>query len=76
MFISNEFREHLEMLEASGELVEIKFRADNGGLITLKGTISELSLSEIQGYIKTNNGARIQLDKLVEVDGMPASYLA
>lgn len=76
MFISNEFREHLEMLEASGEPVEIRFRADNGGLITLKGTISELSLSEIQGYIKTNNGARIQLDKLVEVDGMPASYLA
>ena len=74
--ISSEFKDHLEMLEASGEAVEIRFRADNGGIITLKGSISELSVSEVQGYIKTNNGARIQLDKLVEVDGMPASYMA
>lgn len=76
MLISAEFRDHLEMLEASGESVEIRFRADNGGLITLKGSISELSLSEVQGYIRTSNGARIPLDKLVEVDGMPVSYIA
>ena len=76
MFISSEFHRHLEDVEASGESVEIKFRADNGGLITLKGSISELSLSEVQGYIRTSNGARIPLDKLVEVDGKPVSYLA
>ena len=76
MLISAEFKDHLEMLEASGESVEIRFRADNGGLITLKGSISELSLSEVQGYIRTSNGARIPLDKLVEVDGMPVSYIA
>ena len=76
MFISTEFKNHLEEVEASGEAVEIRFRADNGGLITLKSSISELSLSEVQGYIKTSNGARIQLDKLVEVDGKPASYIA
>ena len=76
MLISSEFRDHLEMLQASGEPVEIRFRADNGGLISLKGSIAELSLSEVQGYIRTNNGARIQVDKLVEVDGKPVSYIA
>jgi hypothetical protein len=76
MFLSTEFKNHLEAVEASGEAVEIRFRADNGGIITLKGSISELSISEVQGYIKTNNGARIPLDKLVQVDGKPVSYLA
>jgi hypothetical protein len=76
MFMSTEFKSLLEAVEASGESVVIRFRADNGGIITLKGSISELSVSEVQGYIKTNNGARIQLDKLVEVDGMPVSYIA
>ena len=75
-YISSEFRQHLEDVEADGKVVEIKFRADNGGIITLKGSILELSLTEIQGYIRTNNGARIPVDKLVEVDGMPASYMA
>ena len=75
-YLSTEFKHHLEEVEAAGKAVEIKFRADNGGIITLKGSISELSVSEVQGYIKTNNGARIQLDKLVEVDGMPVSYIA
>jgi hypothetical protein len=75
-FLSSEFKLHLEEVEGAGKPVEIKFRADNGGLITIKGKIWELSTSDNNGYLRTDNGARIQLDKLVEVDGVPVSYMA
>ena len=75
-YLSTEFKQHLEEVEVAGKPVEIKFRADNGGLITIKGRIAELSTSDNNGYLRTDNGARIQLDKLIEVDGIPVSYMA
>ena len=76
MPLANEFIQHLEDIEASGQPCNIKFLADNGGVIFMKAKIIELYNGESEGYLRTDKGARIKFERLIEVDGQPPQYLA
>ncbi|MFL5788182.1 MAG: hypothetical protein ACJ748_09015 [Flavisolibacter sp.] len=76
MLLDPEFIQYLEEVESSGRPCDIKFKADNGGTIFIKAKIIELSVTENDGYLRTDKGARIKLDKLIEVDGRSVEFRA
>jgi hypothetical protein len=73
--MTRDFLEHLETLQALGRSCLIKWIGDNGGIITIKAPIKFIHISG-GGYIKTETGLTISLDRLVEVEGKPAGNIA
>ncbi len=74
--LSPEFTELLEEIQASGKVVSIRFRSDNDNIINLKSRIVQLSTIGENGFLKASNGAIISVKRLVEVDGIPAQFMA
>ena len=74
--ISEEFRSYLEDLQASGRVCVIRFKGDNDGIITLKARITDLYNDDKEGYLRTDTGIRIRLDRLIQIDVKPAQFLA
>ncbi|MEI6949354.1 hypothetical protein V9K67_19365 [Paraflavisolibacter sp. H34] len=67
--VSEEFRGELEVLAALKKHCRLKFRADNGAVVTLDTTILNVYADEDGVYLKTGSGLELRLDRLVEVVG-------
>jgi hypothetical protein len=72
--LSEDVQEELKMLAALHETCVLQFRADNGGVVTLKTVIRDVF--EAEGLrLLTENGIIIRQDQLVSVNGKPLEYL-
>jgi hypothetical protein len=74
--ISTAFREHLEDLQALGRPCAITFLAESGALSTILAKIVSIYTDEGRGYLRTDNGLSIPLDRVVEAGGMRGQHLA
>ena len=71
----HEFIEYLEELVDYERSANIKFKGDNGGVATIHARLRDIHLDDRDGYIKTADGLRINIDQLIEVNGRQAQNI-
>jgi hypothetical protein len=69
------FIEYLEELVDFERNCSIKFRGDNGGIAVIQTRLREIHTDKQEGYIKTVDGLRINLNQLIEVNGRSAQNI-
>jgi hypothetical protein len=70
-----EFIQYLEELVDFERNCSVKFRGDNGGMAVIQTRLREIRIDEREGYIKTADGLRINLNQLIEVNGRSAQNI-
>ncbi len=70
--VDSRFNDELEMLATSSKTVSITFW-NQAGKAVIHGQIEEVNTDGDNGFIKMNSGLIIGLNKLINVNGMPAS---
>lgn len=70
-----DFIEYLEELVDFERNCSIKFRGDNGGIAIIQARLRDIHAEEGEGYIKTGDGLKINLNQLIEVNGRPAQNI-
>ena len=73
--ISREVYEELEVRAAFQQLCTIRYRADNGGLVSLQ-TRFRLLKEEDAEFALLENGRKFRLDHLVSVDDLVLEHWA
>jgi hypothetical protein len=70
-----EFIEYLEELVDFERNCSIKFRGDNGGIAVIQTRLRDIHTGDGEGYIKTADGLRINLNQLIDVNGRSAQNI-
>ena len=69
------FIEYLEELVDFERSCSIKFRGDNGGIAVIQTRLRDIHIGDGEGYIKTADGLRINLNQLIDVNGHSAQNI-
>ena len=70
-----EFIEYLEELVDFERNCSIKFRGDNGGIAVIQTRLRDIHIGDGEGYIKTADVLRINLNQLIDVNGRSAQNI-
>jgi uncharacterized protein (UPF0248 family) len=65
----------LKLLAALGENCTLRFRADNGGIVTTETTITDVFEEDETHYVLAGNGLTLPLHRLIAINGKPLEYL-
>lgn len=65
------FIEYLEEMVDLKKNCSIRFKAGNDGIAVIKTRLSDINSEGGEGYVKTIDGLKININQLIEVNGRP-----